>query len=341
MSGTDAQRIYYVSTVKWGARLVPPMSSETKVGWDNRGNYIDIIGFDVDGSVSRNGIKWTHGIYNGGSYTVIKGNRVHHIAQNTPCDGVGGAGIGVDSYYHGVQSAVIGNTVHDIGPANCRFVHGIYISTSGSAKNNIVHNIGGAAIQLWHDANNVVISNNTVAASMTGILVGGGDFITRAVPMITPAFTTTSCTTTSTAFPNRVKPAPTTPTATTSFSRAARRTGNCATASRTPAPSPSRPEFVRYARRGGSDFRLRSNSPTIGKGSAELAPLIDAHRQDARPAERRRHRRLPVQLSFPPFFSPRKFMCRLATHSKLAHVRITALIVTHSRNCNFMVLHFV
>lgn len=276
MSGTDAQRIYYVSTVKWGARLVPPMSSENKAGWDNRGNYIDIIGFDVDGSVSRNGIKWTHGIYNGGSYTVIKGNRVHHIAQNTPCDGVGGAGIGVDSYYHGVQSAVIGNTVHDIGPANCRFVHGIYISTSGSAKNNIVHNIGGAAIQLWHDANNVVISNNTVAASMTGILVGGGDFYhTRGPNDYTSVHNNI-------VYDNKYgisEQGDTGPnntyrnnlvfqssTADWQLRNGLAHTGTIAQS----------PEFVRYARRGGSDFRLRSNSPAIGKGSAELAPLIDA-----------------------------------------------------------------
>ena len=56
----------------------------------------------------------------------------------------------MDSYYHGVQSDVIGNTVHDIGPLGCRFVQGIYISTSGSAKNNIVYNIGGAADGVDH-----------------------------------------------------------------------------------------------------------------------------------------------------------------------------------------------
>ena len=169
MSGTEAQRIYYVSTVRWGARLVPPMTSDTKAGWDNRGSYVDIVGFEIDGSASRNGMKWTHGIYNGGSYSVIRANHIHHIAQDTPCTSAGGAGIGVDSYYHGVQSDVIGNTVNDIGPFGCRFVQGIYISTSGSAKNNIVHNIGGAAIQMWHDANNVVV---TYQVDMSGNVQG-------------------------------------------------------------------------------------------------------------------------------------------------------------------------
>jgi hypothetical protein len=267
MSGTAAQRIYYVSTVRWGARLVPPMSSDTKAGWDNRGDFVDIIGFDVDGSVPRNGTKWTHGIYNGGSYTVIKGNRVHHVAQNIPCDGVGGAGIGVDSYYHGVQSAVVGNTVHDIGPASCRFVHGIYISTSGSAKNNLVHNVGGAAIQLWHDANNVIISNNTVAASMTGILVGGGDYYhTRGPNDHTSVYNNI-------VYDNKygiAEKGETGPNNTyrnnlvfqssTADWQLRNGLGHTGTVARPP-------EFVRYARRGGSDFRLRSSSPAIGKGN--------------------------------------------------------------------------
>ena len=56
MSGTEAQRIYYVSTVPWGAKLVPPMSSDTKAGWDNRGSYVDFVGFEIDGGAARNGL---------------------------------------------------------------------------------------------------------------------------------------------------------------------------------------------------------------------------------------------------------------------------------------------
>jgi hypothetical protein len=49
------------------------------------------------------------------------------------------------------------------------------MSTTGSVTNNVLFAIGGAAIQMWHDATNVIVSHNTIARSMTGILVGGGD----------------------------------------------------------------------------------------------------------------------------------------------------------------------
>jgi len=175
-NGTAANRIYWVSTTKWGARIVPPASSTNNSAWDNRGHYVSIIGFDVDGSKLGSGTKWVHGIYTGGSYNVIEGNRVHHMATTIPCNSAGGSAIGVDSYYKGVKGDVIGNVVHDIGPAGCTYVQGIYHSTSGTIKNNIVYRVGSAAIHLWHDATDIQIVNNTVSSSVFGIIVGGGDF---------------------------------------------------------------------------------------------------------------------------------------------------------------------
>ena len=182
LSGTASGHIYFVSTTKWGARIVPPASSSNSTAWDNRGNYIDIVGFDVDGTVSQSGTKWLHGIYNGGSYGTIRENHVHHIAKSVACTSAGGSAIGVDSYYHGVKTDVVSNMVNDIGPAGCSFVQGIYISTSGSVKNTVVYRVAEAAIHLWHDANNVIITNNTVTTSHTGIVVGGGDFYYTAGP---------------------------------------------------------------------------------------------------------------------------------------------------------------
>lgn len=174
--GTLDARISFVSAVKWGAKLVPAKVSPNRTAWDNRGNYVDIVGFEVDGRAHQGGVRWTHGIYSGGSHDVIRNNHVHHIAQGISCNRGGGAGIGVDSYYRGVQADVIANLVHDIGPAGCRFVQGIYVSTSGRVKNNVVYRVAEAGIHLWHDARDVVITNNTITASSTGIIVGGGNY---------------------------------------------------------------------------------------------------------------------------------------------------------------------
>jgi hypothetical protein len=175
-SGTASSRIYFVSTTKWGAKVVPPSSSSNSTAWDSRGNYVSIIGFDIDGTNSGSGTKWLHGIYVGGSYGMVQGNHVHHIAKSVTCTSAGGSAIGVDSYYHGVWNDVVGNTVNDIGPSGCKYIQGIYVSTSGSVKNNLVYRVGEAAIHLWHDANHVTITNNTVTSSHYGIIVGGGDF---------------------------------------------------------------------------------------------------------------------------------------------------------------------
>ncbi|WP_229518789.1 choice-of-anchor Q domain-containing protein [Massilia rhizosphaerae] len=175
-SGTSTARIYWVSTTKWGAKIVPPSYSYNNNAWDNRGNYVSIIGFDVDGTNSLSGTKWTHGIYTGGSYGMIAENHVHNIAKSVTCTSAGGSAIGVDSYYHGVLTDVISNVVNDIGPAGCTYVQGIYFSTSGSIKNNLVYRVGAVAIHLWHDANHVTITDNTATSSTFGMVIGGGDF---------------------------------------------------------------------------------------------------------------------------------------------------------------------
>jgi hypothetical protein len=176
-----AARIYYVSTTKWGARIVPPAAGASNSAWSNRGNYVSIVGFEVDGSKRDARTAWRYGLYSGGSHTRFHGNKVHHIANHVPCTSVGGSAIGIDSYYRGVKGEVTDNVVHDIGQAGCRFTQGIYISTSASVKNNIVYRVAAAGIHLWHDANDVVVTNNTVSWSTHGIVVGGGDFYWRTI----------------------------------------------------------------------------------------------------------------------------------------------------------------
>jgi hypothetical protein len=175
-NGTAAARIYWVSTTKWGAKIVPPSSSSNNNAWDNRGNYVSIIGFDVDGTNSGSGTKWLHGIYTGGSYGMIQDNHIHHLALSAGCTSAGGSAIGVDSYYHGVKTDIVSNVVNDVGPAGCTYIQGIYVSTSGTIKNNLVYRVGAVAIHLWHDATDVIITNNTVTSSTFGMVIGGGDF---------------------------------------------------------------------------------------------------------------------------------------------------------------------
>ncbi|NHZ79722.1 DUF1565 domain-containing protein [Massilia sp. CCM 8695] len=275
VSGTASGRIYYVSTTKWGAKIVPPANSSNDTAWDNRGNYTDIIGFHVDGTTSQSGTKWTHGIYNGGSYDMIRGNWVHHIAKTVACTSAGGSAIGVDSYYHGIKSDVVGNLVHDIGPAGCRFVQGIYVSTSGTVKNNVVYRVAEGAIHLWHDANNVIITNNTVTASHTGIIVGGGDYYHTTGP------NNDTIVANNIVYDNAMGISEQGQTGTRN-----RYTNNLVFQNSTynfslknglkhSATVSADPQFVAYTRTGTPDLHLRPTSPAIGKGTATNAPPSD------------------------------------------------------------------
>jgi hypothetical protein len=275
VSGESNSRIIYLSTTRWGAKIVPPSTSRTNVAWDNRGSYVDIVGFDIDGSGVYAGMKWLNGIYNGGSHSSIRDNHVHHIAEKSTCAGNSMSGIGVDSYYHGVGSEVIGNNVHDIGPAECKYAKGIYLNTSGSVKNNIVYAIGGAAIQLWHDANNVVIANNTVANSNSGIVVGGGEYYYTKGPNDNTVVLNNIV------YDNKFG---ITEQGATGKNNAYKHNlvyqnvqsnwdlkNGLAHHGTVTAP----PQFVRYAKAGTPDFHLLSSSPAIGKGLAEHALTAD------------------------------------------------------------------
>jgi hypothetical protein len=275
VSGTQGARIAFVSTVKWGAQIVPPPDSPNATAWDNRGNFTDIVGFDIDGSAFRGGTKWSNGIYSGGSYNTIRNNHVHHIATGVQCSSAGGSAIGVDSYYRGVHSEVIGNSIHDIGPAGCRYIQGIYINTPGTVKNNVVYRVAEAGIHLWHDATNVIITNNTVAASNTGIVVGGGDFYYTTGPNDHThvynnivydnknGISEQGSTGRNNSYRNNLVFQ--NPGGDWSLGSGMVHSGTVAAA----------PGFVAYSRSGTPDFRLAKHSPAIGKGIATYAHPTD------------------------------------------------------------------
>jgi hypothetical protein len=282
ISGLPNARILFRSTEAWRARIVPPPVSGSDVAWDNRANYVDIEGFEVDGSaqsestqalgtVASAGKKWSVGIYNGGSHNRIAANHVHHVANTIACTTSEGAGIGVDSFYKGIDSEVNGNSVHDVGPPGCRFVHGIYMNTPGSIRNNIVYRISGSGILLWHDAHDILVANNTVAAAETGILVGGGDFFhskgpndhTRVINNIV--------------YDNRHGIAELGKTGANNSYRNnlvfQNRDGDwqLAQGMRHSGTVVAEPGFVGYERDGAPDFRLAAGSPAIGKGLPDEA----------------------------------------------------------------------
>ena len=67
-----------------------------------------------------------------------------------------------------------------IGPAECRYMHGIYISTTAKVRDNTIYRASGAGIHLWHDASHLAkrtqISNNKLYAFLLlfGMLLHDG-----------------------------------------------------------------------------------------------------------------------------------------------------------------------
>jgi hypothetical protein len=182
-SGTsNSARIKYISIDGPGQATIKPGSS-TEYLWDNRGDYVDIEGFQFDGTnINGTYSAVRNGLMNQGKYVTIKGNDVHHIfygtANQANCTSGGGAGINILDYnVPGFLDGVVvdGNYVHDIGWL-CDKVQSIYISTRATVTNNVVYNnLGGAGIHLWHDAHDVTVENNTVVNHWVGIVVGSGD----------------------------------------------------------------------------------------------------------------------------------------------------------------------
>ncbi len=284
VSGTAAERIIYVSdtdpVTKARARIVPPNSTVTTGSiWENLGAYVDIDGFEFDGT----GTKIPNGLISQGSYVTIKNNDVHHIIYGPGqlCNGSGGSGINIhDTSIPGLMTGTVvtGNRVHDIGDT-CNKIQNIYISTRATVTNNLSYNNrGGAGIHLWHDANHVTIANNTVANTWMGIIVGGGDYYETSGPAdyvdvsnnivvnndygvsLQGQTGTHNTYTNNLVYQNRIY----------NFSSGITHTGTVASA----------PQFVNQA---GGDFHLAPTSPAIDRGSPTFAPSVDLDGH-ARPA---------------------------------------------------------
>jgi len=166
-SGTAAERIRFVSDVKWGAKIVV---SGIGMAWRSKGSYVDIEGFDISGSGRL-------GILADGANLTITNNLVHDLTVSGGCNGNGGAAIDTNG---GPGNVLIkGNVVRNIGLAMrgaCRTVQGIYIANPHNVVvSNVVSGVAAVGIQQWHGATDSTIVNNTVFHCKIGIMIGSGD----------------------------------------------------------------------------------------------------------------------------------------------------------------------
>jgi Protein of unknown function (DUF1565) len=169
-SGTSSQRIRYVSDTKWGAKIKPPAGrSGSDSMWMNSGHYVDIAGFELDGSTND---YFRTGIGSSGGFTRVSNNYVHDIVGTSP-NAVGCCGgAGINLYGSGENDTrrqeAFGNVVARIGDIEKRYrpgdwvpIHGIYLSHPNLlAYNNIVYQIEANGIHLQHNPDNVIVSNN-------------------------------------------------------------------------------------------------------------------------------------------------------------------------------------
>ena len=164
-SGTASAPITFVSDSKWGATISSP---GTVNAWSNIGDYVRIENFEITNSQYS-------GITSTGNHDMFLGNHIHHMVP--PDCSRGGAGIELENYSE-TDNDSIGNVVNDIlaPTSNCGLIHGIYYQGpyGGRIMNNIVYQTSGWGIHLWHNANHVIITNNTVFQNQQGGMVIGG-----------------------------------------------------------------------------------------------------------------------------------------------------------------------
>lgn len=278
-SGTASARIIYQSDVKWGAKIVPAVNSTRDVAWRNSGKYVDIVGFDVNGSNYQGGTKWRIGLSTSGDRSVIRSNRVRYLAQDQCTPGVGGAGISTGSAFWGARTDVLDNIVHDVGPKyvsetqKCLYIQGIYFQTEGSVKNNVAYNNGYAGIALSHDVYNADVVNNTAVNNGTGIHMNGSGFYRNPYQKIDYMNISNNLLANNKRYAIRVVlnvGTHNTYTNNLSYNNAlGSLSGRITTSSGTIVANP---QFVNLA---ANDFRLKSTSPAINKGLSTYAPPTD------------------------------------------------------------------
>jgi hypothetical protein len=275
VSGSAAARIRFISDTKWGAKILPNGVGGYTM-WSAQGGFTDIEGFEVNGT---GGTNVRVGIYLNGGNSSVKNSLVHHVAETSGCDNRGGAGLLSDQGRGPTFTNYdfIGNTVHHVG-AGCGWIQGIYHSSSGNIKNNVVY-AASQGLNLGHDAHNINAVNNTLFGnSGYGVHYGGcQEAYNNGCPtygikvhnnIIFDNYGGVAGPITVEDVDNEVKNNLIYGN-TKNFDLASpsnsSRTGEIA----------ANPQFVNYIRTGGGDYHLKSTSPAIDKGLTSTAPSTD------------------------------------------------------------------
>lgn len=179
--GTASAPVTYISDTKWAAALVASVSGNQSAGIYNNEPYSIVENFDISGPECT-------GIQLDNTHQSAVGNNVHNSANNCESTGHSGASAIISSNYGvgvGYNNA-LGNFVHDVAMNSTNpscypndtssLSTGIYWQNPyGIIDNNLVVNVCGTPINLWHGASNETIVNNTVVNSRYGIQLGSGD----------------------------------------------------------------------------------------------------------------------------------------------------------------------
>lgn len=163
-AGTSATlRVGWISDTKYGA-LVRQNASGSSIIWLDRGQWSDIIGFDVSTNQSGTNVG-TYGLDANADHIRFIGNKVHDIATGACADAGGGGITNSSSATTDVQA--IGNTVFKVGtPGSCRFYHGIYFNVLNPViENNLAYDNAAWGLTCRHICSGGIISNNTVFAN--------------------------------------------------------------------------------------------------------------------------------------------------------------------------------
>ena len=157
VSGTETARIAYVAESP-DVRIVGEGSATG--AWENDGDYVDIVGFDVSGDNE-------DGIWSRGSHVRILQNRVYGFPT-------GNCILTANDGYTLTDVDVIGNVAHDCG--NNELDHGIYVAHArGTVANNIAYGNPGFGIHCWHACDDLVIANNLVFDNDEGGILVAAD----------------------------------------------------------------------------------------------------------------------------------------------------------------------